>query len=366
MQQEDAANETLRVLRIGVVRRLPKAISPTNAGRWYTARDGGRFWLLTIASPLARAIRVHVEHLSIPAGGHLLVFNPFNWRENHGVYRQRALYGSLEIWTASVFAPLVTVEYYLPPHASHPDEVSLQIREIAHQYVAFADLVQSAEGICHNDVTCHVNWKTDANAVGGIGTIGATGILWCTGTLLNDLDPETYEDYFLTANHCLSGSSTTLGTQADANTIEFYWFFQTATCNGVPPNAASVPRTASGADLISRQTRQTGNDHAFLRIRDVTPGAVAYVGWTTASPGNNAALIGIHHPDGAFKRINFGNLADNSTANYWDMFWTSGVTEPGSSGSGIFNTSHQLIGQLFGGFSECDNQADTTSMGAST
>jgi hypothetical protein len=38
---------------------------------------------------------------------------------------------------------------------------------------------------------------------------------------MNDLDSETWEGYFITANHCLFGSGSVLGTQAEASTIEF-------------------------------------------------------------------------------------------------------------------------------------------------
>jgi hypothetical protein len=138
--------------------------------------------------------------------------------------------------------------------------------------------------------------------------------------------------------------------------MEFYWFYQTSTCNGTPPNPANVPRTGGGADLISVQTRVGGNDHAFLRIRNVTPGGLTYLGWTTGSPGSSDTLTCIHHPAGDFKRISFGTL-DSSSTNYWDVQWSSGVTEPGSSGSPLFDANKRVIGQLYGGHSSCANPA---------
>ena len=48
---------------------------------------------------------------------------------------------------------------------------------------------------------------------------GDTGL--CTGTLLADQDPTSPKFRFLTANHCFSS-------QAEANTLELYWFFQRA------------------------------------------------------------------------------------------------------------------------------------------
>ena len=173
------------------------------------------------------------------------------------------------------------------------------VTEIAHLYVDMATLFGLQEGSCHNDVTCHSAWGTDANGVAGLGTIGGpAGVLWCTGALLNDYDPATFAGYFLTANHCLNGGSNSiLGTQANANTIEYYWFYQTPACNGTPPNPATVPRTATGADLISRQTRDAGNDHAFMRIRGALPGGLTFLGWDTAPFSNGDDTTGIHHPN---------------------------------------------------------------------
>jgi hypothetical protein len=180
--------------------------------------------------------------------------------------------------------------------------------------------------------------------------------------LLNDFDDATIVGYFLTANHCLSDSDTTLVTQADANTIEYYWLYQTPTCNGTPPNPANVPRTVGGADLISVQTRSTGNDHAFLRIRRDLPGNLFLLGWDTAAFSNSDDVTGIHHPDGSHKRISFGDVS-SSTTNYWRVIWTSGVTEPGSSGSPILDSAHRVRGQLYGGASSCSNPSGVDSYG---
>ena len=63
-------------------------------------------------------------------------------------------------------------------------------------------------------------------------------------------------------------------------------------------------------------------------------------------------MAGIHHPDGAYKRISFGNFQYYS-GNFTYVRWSSGVTEPGSSGSPLFNSSQQFVGQLYGGQSYC-------------
>lgn len=356
-QEDHLRSREQRGRRIGVVRSLPTSVAASAAqqpsGRWQAAPDGGHYWTLTLASPEAKAIRIHLENLTIPVGGHVMVYNTNAPTERYGPYRQPDLHGASDLWTASVFGPVVTLEYYVPSTVDLTQVDTFQVSAITHQYVESAALLNPQEGTCHNDVMCSAAWTGDANSVAGLGTIGGSaGVIWCSGALLNDLDGETTAGYFLTANHCLSDANDILGTQANANTIEFYWQFQAPNCGGAVPNAATVPRTVGGADLISVQSRSAGNDHAFLRIRNPLPGGLILAGWDTTAFGNGDDIVGIHHPDGAFKRISFGDISTSNT-NYWSVIWTSGVTEPGSSGSPLFDAAHRIRGQLFGGDSSC-------------
>ena len=349
LREDQAQVDNTRALRIGVVRELPQAVSAAGAGspgHWQQTADGGRYWTLTIESPGAKAIRVHLEHLSIPPGGHIMVYNAARTDEVYGPYRHFDLYGYPELWTASVFGPVVTVEYYEPPDVVTVRGPDFSVTEVSHAYADVGAPVSPYVFSCHNDVTCYSAWAAEAGGVAGLGTINQGAWLWCSGVLLNDFDDATWVGYFLTANHCLSGNKSDLGTQADANTIEYYWFYQTPTCNGTPPDLATVPRTATGADLISVETANAGNDRAVMRIRGALPGGLWYLGWTTASFSNGDDATGIHHPDGSHKRISFSDIS-SSDSNYWEVTWSNGTTEPGSSGSPIFDSDHRIRGAAF-------------------
>ncbi|MCX6927448.1 MAG: hypothetical protein NT154_30220, partial [Verrucomicrobia bacterium] len=242
------------------------------------------------------------------------------------------------------------VECQVPPVVD-VTMVSFRVTELSHFFRSL--FPQPAKGgakgaeSCENDVTCYPAWAGEASGVARITFIKSGGLYLCTGCLLNTA-PTTYIDYFLTANHCI-------GDQTTASTLEAYWFYQTSTCNGTPPSLGSVPRTTGGADLLATQTRAAGNDFCFLRLRSPAPGGTLYAGWDTGAPAGADTLTTIHHPAADYKRISFGNTTGNN-ANYWAMRWYDGVTEHGSSGCPLYSVGHRVIGQLWGGDSDCANQ----------
>ncbi len=99
------------------------------------------------------------------------------------------------------------------------------------------------------------------------------------------------------------------------------------------------------------------SDYSLLRLSQPSPAGVYYLGWSTGSPAAGEILTGIHHPMDSFKRISFGRF-NTARGNFWRCYWFSGVTEEGSSGSPIFNSQAQVIGQLYGGPSSCTDPYD--------
>lgn len=345
-----------KAFRIGIVRDFPEevtlAAAKSRVGQWVVLDDGSHVWRLTVRSEGAVGVRVRLDGVELPAGGELSVFATEDPTQTRGPYTSAGLKGRKAFWTGAVFSGCVTLECHVPAGVS-PGQVAFRVAKIAHIY---RDPTRVAkEGSCHNDVTCFPAWAEAANGVAGIGSFNYNDYIWCTGCLLNDLDNSTWVDYFMTANHCV-------GNQSEADDTEFYWFFQTATCNGIPPNIASVQTTDGGADYLAGQVYFPGSDFAFLRLREPPPGGVSYRGWTTEGPVGSETLTCIHHPDGNYKRISFCTLDDIDT-NYWIVKYSSGVTEAGSSGAPLFNASGEFIGQLYGGQSSCANPAGTDDFG---
>jgi len=367
VQQEDeadAAGVAKGVTRIGVFREfsMPVVASGEGAsvGTWRAAPAGTRQWSVIVNSPGAKGIRVHFAARRLPDTAFLVLYNVDDPSERYDVSHGFAVGGS-DIWSPTCFGDRVGVQCSLPDDVDDGG-VDIQIDRIAHIYRGFEtlawgiakDAAAKAAGSCNLDVTCHPEWATTARGVGGIGSIGSTGVLWCTGSLVVDTSPATQVPYFLTAYHCV-GSST------KANTIEVYWLYQTSTCNGTPPSPASVPRTTGGADYLAGTSGAwqggAGNDFSLLRLRQSPPSGLTYLGWSTVTRPLDTEVVCVHHPSGDYKRITFGTLTSTDNlfpALFHGVHWHDGTTEPGSSGSPLMTADTQrIIGQLWGGDASC-------------
>jgi len=113
--------------------------------------------------------------------------------------------------------------------------------------------------------------------------------------------------------------------------------------------------TVSGSSLL---VNSASSDVALLILNETPPESynVHYAGWDVS--GNTPNIpVGIHHPSGDIKKISFDYDNASNSGNFWDIdSWDDGTTEPGSSGSPLFDgISHRIIGQLYGGVASCTN-----------
>ena len=105
-------------------------------------------------------------------------------------------------------------------------------------------------------------------------------------------------------------------------------------------------------------------DVALIELSSTPPSSwdVEYAGWDAsgATPEN---ATGIHHPSGDVKKICFEEdspytSSTGGAAVWWIDAWELGVTEPGSSGSPLFDQNHRIIGQLYGGAAACSGSVN--------
>ena len=335
--------------RIGIVRPLLTPLDPLSDSAIYPVTEG-YIRVAGIVSEGAVAVRVQFNEMSLPAGARVFVYSPTNPTEYYGPYKGRGESQDGTFWTPAIQGDTVIIEYFTPGKTDSA-KVPFLISSVAHVYKESSPpIVENAAGSCNLEVT--QTWQDVARSVGRIDFVSQGSVFLCTGTLLNNAANDQ-KPYFLTANHCIE-------TQTEAQSATVYWNYNTGDS---PPGG--TPST-HGANLLATGT---SSDFTLLLLTGSLPGGLFFSGWDTTAFSGSAPGTGIHHPDGSHKRISFGTARQPSAGNCPSglqclrVDWSSGVTEGGSSGSGIWLGTPsdpggpRLIGNLTGGVSACGNPA---------
>lgn len=318
-----------------------------NSGTWERV-EGGEMWRLRIHSPGAFSHSLGITRFDLPEGATLKIYD-LEQSQMQGPYTAAHRSNKGRLWTAVVESDEIVVELFVQSRSA---ETVLEITEIHQGYRSFGKGGGEKSGACNNDVVCPVGdpWRDQIRSVARY-TIG--GVYVCSGQLINNTSVD-FTPYFLSAHHCGV-------TAQNDDTLVFYWNFESPNCGD-----------QSGGSLADNQIgsifRASNAASDFLLVElSALPNAasnVFYTGWDrTGNPPN--ATVAIHHPSGDEKAISFNNNAVTSTnylsanvnlaANHWRVDdWEDGTTEPGSSGSCLWDAASKLcIGQLHGGYASC-------------
>ncbi|GBD97086.1 MAG TPA: choice-of-anchor D domain-containing protein [Nitrospirae bacterium] len=355
--EEDRIAGKGRPLRAGIHR--PINISPLTHGEWFDIDDGkGSIWLFQIHAPSAGGIRVHFTDFYIPTkGAKVYVYSPSYPDKYAGPYK----WGP-DFWARIIGGDTVIIELAIPTPYTPIQKPPFIIKEISHMYRPLRQKTTPESGIiplaepCHNDATCYPGWATEGDSVGRLVIDLGGSTAYCTGTILeNQTGDQT--PYFLTANHCIDENT-------DTSKVDVYWLYETSTCDDSSPDMYSMPMSGDAVYLGGKPVSEF-TDFTLLEILGTVPSNLTWSEWTIVESDIADNVVGIHHPGlptDDHRRISFG-IVDSSTPNYSVILWDSGSTEGGSSGSCIWNSSHQCVGQLYGGTASCSNPTGTDDYG---
>lgn len=332
-------------------------------GAWDTLPDGSRRWRLRLDSPGAKSLSLHFAPFELPSDAAVWIYAADGslvqgpWRAGNATANG--------LWTPIIPQDSLVIEARVP--AAQASQLRLGIVAGFHGFREWKDAALTAKsGSCNIDVACPIDgvW---ADEIRSVARIQFAGTFLCSGQLLNnteqDLDP-----LLITANHCGIGPGTN---DAPPDSVVVYWNYQASQCRG--NRNGSLLDTQSGSTFLAANATA---DFTLLRL-NASPNAfgVYYAGWNAESSNTSGSNCGvaIHHPNGDEKAISFYKTAisaednvliDGKTVHVWRVpRWAYGTTEQGSSGSGLWNSRHEVIGVLSGGDASCSNRSGSDYFG---
>jgi hypothetical protein len=323
-----------------------------NSGAWFTMPNGDRVWRLMLHCPDALGINLQFSEYVIPEGARLYLYNTAG--TVRGAYTAQSNPGHTAFGTAPLSGDRITVEYIEP--AALTGQGRLTISMVVHEYRELGggtDRGFGDSGPCNVNTICPEGdqWRPEIRAVAHV--ILGGGV--CSGSLLNNCANDS-TPYFLTANHCTEGNET------NASWV-FVFNWESPVCD--PTENAPMDHTVTGCDKL---LENPPSDASFLRLSSTPPPDFHpyFSGWDKSGTTPDTVHC-IHHPSGDIKKISSSNGpfdaqnidVGNGPADCWHIpQWDSGTTEPGSSGSGLWNQDHRIIGQLYGGEASCSNNVN--------
>ena len=363
-------------------------VLPQRVGEWSTFERGRSIWRYRVTSADAVHINYGFARFRLPQSAQLRVLDGNGNalirdlgaadNDDHGQY-----------WTPPLPGADHLIE--LTINSAEVPDLELELSHIGVGYRGYGKTHAKAvkSGSCNTDVVCLASndpWFRNSRSVG---VLSEAGSRYCTGSLVNNTANDR-KMYFITATHC----EVTAGT---APSLVVVWNFQSPTCRNpgstasgsgavVGPltqfNSGSIFRAATNNPFAGGGAAGTRSDNTLLELDDPADPAfnLYWAGWDRSNVGATCTAqnrcASIHHPNGDEKRITFsrtnlvqGNIT-SATGVHWFVQWDEtpvalpnmvnppvslppSITEPGSSGSPLYNASYRLVGVLSGGASFC-------------
>ena len=327
-----------------------------NAGTIDVLPNGTKVWRVSIKSKGAISINLIFDKFYLPKGSTFFVYSK-DKKQIYGAFTDLNNQPTGVFSTTPCKGEEIILEYNAPLGLRDPE---INVSKVVHAYKNIFNLLQEkgygGAGPCNRNVICPEGdpYKENARSVAVI-IVGGTRN--CTGSLLNNTRNDG-TPFFMTANHCWDAS---------VATWVFMFKYDAPSCPN-PGGDGPLTYSISGCTFLARNTP---SDFCLVKLSSKPPVSynVYYTGWNRS---NVPALSGtaIHHPSGDVKKISFYNIPNTPTSynsppvpgdsSHWHTTWASipstgltPITEPGSSGSPLYDQNKRFIGQLHGGPSSC-------------
>ncbi|HET6243775.1 MAG: T9SS type A sorting domain-containing protein [Bacteroidetes bacterium] len=347
-----------------------------NSGSWETLPDGSKIWRLQLTSIGSYSGFLIFDTFYLPTGSKLYAYSG-DKKQILGAFTEINNKANKRFSIGPIVGESIIIEYNEPPNVNSTPELSLSA--FIHSYKdvftrnhiidGYGDGTFGTSEDCHINVRCPEgnNWCNQRRSVALIALIDDNSdhlLALCTGSLITN-ERRDLRPYFLTANHCVEGTTDAGFT---INDWVYIFNYQSQDCS-VPSTPPPTTFSISGSIIRSKRSN---SDFALIELNDRPPGNfnTYFNGFDNSDDRPNSG-VGIHHPNGDIKKISFYEkkldrtkylqtwfLNGVSGTKAWRVEWESGVTARGSSGSPIYDASGRVIGQLWGGWSFCGDDSD--------
>ncbi|MEM7248933.1 MAG: hypothetical protein AAF533_26635 [Acidobacteriota bacterium] len=319
-------------------------VTPLSAGTWEDLPSGHLVWRYVLESPGALWMVLGLDRFTLPDGARLTLLDRAGNKLVTYTAADEKPHGQL--WTLPYETDRFELRLLLPG-TTDPSEVDLHLTRLTHGYRPVGSVgtgIHShgvgGSGDCNIDVACPEAdlWQDQTR---GIVLILVGGGEVCSGSLVNNTSNDC-RNLMLSAEHCFS--------PADAATTSLQFHYRRPDCGAGDPGPAQL--AGGGANFLATYAP---SDFYLIEMIDEIPVEfdVHYNGWSRSTdPGTEST--GIHHPDLDTMKWSFNadTLVDDGT--HWRVTeWEEGTTEPGSSGSALFDQNQRIVGQLTGGLASC-------------
>ncbi len=362
LQKQDRLNDSLG-LPYRISQMIPVNLCMDNSGHWDTLASGDKIWRLQITSSNAKGLYLIYDNFYLPKGSKLYLYSE-DKKFVIGSFNESNNQPSRVFATEIIPGESCILEYVA---SSDPNEKpGICISNVAYVYRGMAGITLAPpqpgqSGACEVNIRCTPegdNWKDVRRAAAMV----IMGNVQCSGNLINNT-AQDFKNLFSTAFHCIDGIENT------AATWIFYFNYEQTACS--PRSTPVTTNTMTGAEIRAKIPLNGGGDGVLLEIAGTIPTSYNpyWAGWDRT---NNLVAGGvcIQHPTSDYKKIAtsrdywltstwYGqDTVIGAPGAHWRLLFAAtpnghGVTEEGSSGSGLFGPDELFRGSLSGGSSSC-------------
>lgn len=362
---------------------IPLKINFFDQAKSKKLKDGSELWILKLSSKDWHGFQFFFDNFYLPEGSELFLFNDKKDMELGAFTSLNNRYDGQFI-TQPLLGNKVYIEYFKPSNIT--EQAILKLGAVVcifdDAFLRKGPFAKEASPPCNANTVCPeaFGWESEAKSVGLILEKDGSNNYWglCSGALINKSDPYlgTDKPLFLSANHCYENYNDTTRTSTYRNTNNWVFLFrhEGLTCSDDGSTITkSLTKSVTGATVLKADINSKTSDYLLLRLNctvdQISNYDVSFAGWSKNEfDGYSDKTVTIHHPQGDIKKFTYTTIVPTSASNtfynntysgganaMWKIIWTNGVTAPGSSGGPLFNSSHQIIGQLYVGASTCEN-----------